>query len=99
VLKDLLVGNVTVDPFQTMRSGQRGTNETKDGRPHATETDCSFLLGMLKAWNGRKTSRVRRGSGMILLEINMRERERHVLTHQDAYERWVERRAKKRRQA
>jgi hypothetical protein len=49
VLKDLLVANVTVDPFQTMRSGQRGTNETKDGRPHATETNCSFLLGMLKA--------------------------------------------------
>jgi hypothetical protein len=100
VLKDfLLASNVTVDPFQTMPAGQRGTNEEQKRRLHAIGTDCSFVLGMLKAWSGGKTSHVRRESGVNILEVNMRECERNLLTRRDAYERWVERRARKRKQA
>jgi hypothetical protein len=90
--------NVTVDPFHTMPAGQRGTNETKN-RPHVTGTDCSIVLDMLQGRVRRKTSRVRHELEVNILEVNMRECERDLLARLDGYERWLERCARKRKQA
>ena len=54
--------------------------------------DRSFVFCLLKTREGRKISRVRQE-----LEVNMREREREQLARRDAYERELERRAKKRK--
>jgi len=100
VLKNcgLLANNVTVDPFQKMRIGQRDTSETKN-RPHVTGTDCSTVLSMLRARYERKTSRVRHELEVNIFEVNMRECERDLLERLDGYERWLERCAKKRKRA
>jgi hypothetical protein len=94
----LPANNVTVDPFQKMRIGQRGTSETKN-RPHVTGTDCSTVLSMLRARYERKTSRVRHELEVNIFEVNMRECERDLLERLDGYERWLERCAKKRKRA
>jgi hypothetical protein len=90
--------NLTVDPFQKMRIGQCDTSETKN-RPHVTGTDCSTVLSMLRARYERKTSRVRHELEVNILEVKMRECERDLLARLDGYERWLERCAKKRKQA
>jgi Bacterial dnaA protein len=90
--------NVTVDPFQTMTAGQRGTNESKN-RPDPAATDRSIVLDMLQGRVGRKGSRVRHELEVNILEVKMRECERDLLARLDGYERWLERCAKKRKQA
>ncbi len=101
VLKNcgLLASKVTVDPFQQIPAGQRGTNEGKNKRLDPMATVRSIVLGMLKGRHGRKTSRVRHELQVNILEVNMRECERDLLARRDVYERWLERRAKKRKRA
>jgi hypothetical protein len=94
----LLANNVTVDPFQTMPAEPRGTNETKN-TPDLTGTDRSIVLDMLQGRVRRKTSRVRHELEVNILEVNMRECERDLLARLDGYERWLERCARKRKQA
>ena len=89
---DLQARKATVDPFQKMSLGQRGTKEANITRQAPTAADRSFVFCLLKTREGRKISRVRQE-----LEVNMREREREQLARRDAYERELERRAKKRK--
>jgi len=62
-------------------------------RSNSTAADRRFVFCLLKTRDERKTSRVRHE-----LEVNMRESEREQLARRDAYERALERRAKKRKQ-
>ena len=82
----------TVNPFQGMFHGRRGTTEANSRRQDPAATDHSFVFCLLKTGEERKISRVRQE-----LEVNMRERERDQLARLDAYERELERRAKKRK--
>ena len=82
----------TVDPFQKMSLGQRGTKEANITRPAPTTADPSFVFCLLKTRERGKISRVRHE-----LEVNIREREREQLARRDAYERELEIRAKKRK--
>ena len=88
---DLQARNATVDPFQKMSLRQGGTKEVNTPRQNPTAADRSFVFCLLKTRDARKISRVRQE-----LELNMREREREQLARRDAYERDLERRAKKR---
>jgi len=89
---DLQARKATVDPFQKMSLEQHGTKEVNITRQDPTATDRSFVFCLLKTRDARKISRVRQA-----LEVNMREREREQLARRDAYERDLERRAKKRK--
>jgi hypothetical protein len=62
-------------------------------RSNPTPTDRDFVFLLLKTRAERNTSRVRHE-----LEVNMRESEREQLARRDAYERALERRAKRRKQ-
>jgi hypothetical protein len=62
-------------------------------RSNPTAADRRFVFCLLKTRDERKTSRVRHE-----LEVNMRESEREQLARRDAYERALERRAKRRNQ-
>jgi len=95
---------VTADPFQGLLAQQLAkefkvrpenatTAEAKVRPQRSPVADHSFIFCLLKAGDGRKTSRVRH-----ILEVNMRESEREWLARRDAYERELERRARKRRQ-
>ncbi len=96
VLKDFIdtrARKSTIDPVQQLPFQSFGTTEAKTRRHDSTAADRHFVLCLLKTRGGRDTSRVRHE-----LEVNMREREREFLARRDAYERWSERRAKKRKQ-
>lgn len=84
---------VTVDTLRELLPPQFGTKEAEIGSPGPIVEDRHFFLCLLKT-GGRKTSRVRQE-----LEVNMRESERERLARRDAYERELECRAKKRKQA
>jgi chromosomal replication initiation ATPase DnaA len=83
---------VTAEPLQKLVFQQFGTEKAKIRRQDPTATDRSFVFCLLKTRDARKISRVRQE-----LEVNMREREREQLARRDAYERDLERRAKKRK--
>jgi hypothetical protein len=68
-------------------------NIPQNVRSNPTAVDRRFVFCLLKTRDERKTSRVRHE-----LEVNMRESEREQLAHRDAYERALERRAKRREQ-
>ena len=96
VLKNLIAAQareIMVDPLQKMPSEQRGTKEAKISRQDPIAADPHFVFCLLKTREGRKTSRVRHE-----LEVNMRESERERLARRDAYERELERRARRRKQ-
>ena len=82
----------SVDPLQKMSLGQHGTEEANIPRQAPSAPDRSFVFRLVKTREERKISRVRQE-----LEVNMREREREQLARRDAYERELERRAKKRK--
>jgi len=84
---------VTVDPLQKLLSQPFGAKVAKIRRQEPTAADCHFVFCLLGIRDRRKTSRVRHE-----LQVNMRESERERLARRDAYEREVERRAKKRKQ-
>jgi chromosomal replication initiation ATPase DnaA len=95
VLKNFIAaqaGKIMVDPLQKMPPEQRGTKEAKIRRQDPTAGDRHFVFCLLKTRDGRKTSRVRHE-----LEVNMRESERERLARRDAYERELERRARRRK--
>ena len=86
-----------VDPLRKLPSlGSRtkgfGTKEARAKVPD--QADRLFVFCLVKTRDGRKTSRVRHE-----LEVNLRESERERLARRDAYDRELERRAKKRKQA
>jgi hypothetical protein len=86
-----------VDPLRKLPSlGSRtkgfGTKEARAKVPD--QADRRFVFCLVKTRDGRKTSRVRHE-----LEVNLRESERERLARRDAYDRELERRAKKRKQA
>lgn len=85
--------NVPVNSLPDLPSLRFGTKETKIKFQDSIAADrqCVFFL---KIQDGSKTSRVRHE-----LEVNMRESERERLAKRDAYERELERRTKKRKQA
>jgi hypothetical protein len=91
-----------VEPFDPRRKlpslGSRtkgfGTKEATAKLPDPAEADRRFVFCLVKTRDGRKTSRVRHE-----LEVNLRESERERLARRDAYDRELERRAKKRKQA
>jgi hypothetical protein len=84
---------VAFDPLQKLLSQPFGTKEAKVRRQDPTTEDRHFVLCLMETQNGRKTRRVRHE-----LQVNMRESERERLAGWDAYERELERRAKKRKQ-
>jgi len=86
-------GKGTVDPRQNLLYQLFGTKEAKITRQDPSASDPHFVLCLAKTRDGRKASRVRHE-----LEVNMRESERERLARRDAYERELERRAKKRKQ-
>ena len=86
-------GTVTVDPPHKLLPQLFGTKQAKITRQDLTAADPQFVFCMMKTRNGRKASQVRHE-----LEVNMRECERERLARQDAYERELERRARKRKQ-
>jgi hypothetical protein len=82
----------TIDPFQRMflrQDAPKGANSTRQAR---TAANRSSIFRLLETPEGRTIRRVRE-----VLEVNMREHEREQLAGRDAYERELERRAKKRR--
>jgi hypothetical protein len=88
-----------VDPLRKLPSlGSRtkgfATKEATAKLPDPAEADRRFVFCLVKTRDGRKTSRVRHE-----LEVNLRESERERLARRDAYDRELERRAKKRKQA
>jgi hypothetical protein len=82
-----------VNPLQKLISQQPSAKETKIKGPEPIAAGSHFVFCWLKTRDGRRTSRVRHE-----LEVNMRESERDRLARWDAYERALERRAKKRKQ-
>jgi hypothetical protein len=91
---DAQTRTVAVDRLEELPSQQFGSKEAKIRRHDPTAADRGFIFCLLKAREGRKTSRVR-----CELEVNMRESERERLARRDAYERELECRTKKRKQA
>ena len=89
---DAQAHEVSPFPLQELFSQQFITKEAKTKRDPSA-TNSAFVLCLLKARDGRKTSRVRHE-----LEVNRRESERERLARRDVYERELERRAKKRKQ-
>jgi hypothetical protein len=81
-----------LNPLQRLVS-QFGAKESKIKGPEPIAAGNHFVFCGLKTRDGRRTSRVRHE-----LEVNMRERERDWLARWDAYERELERRARKRKQ-
>jgi len=90
---DAQARKVTVDPLQKLPSQQFSTKEAEIRLPDPAAADRPFVFCLLKTRDGRNASRVRHE-----LEVNMRERERERLARRDAYERELERLAKKRKQ-
>jgi chromosomal replication initiation ATPase DnaA len=91
---DAQARTVAVDSLPQLLSQQFGAKEAETRRQGSTATNHDFIFFLLKARDGRKTSRVRHE-----LEVHMRESERERLARRDAYERELECRAKKRKQA
>jgi hypothetical protein len=83
---------VAVDPLQKLPL-PLGTKEAKIELPDLAEENCHLVFCLLER-DGRRTSQVRHQ-----LQVNMRESEREKLARRDAYERELERRAKKRKRA
>jgi hypothetical protein len=88
-----------VDPLRRLPSlGSRtkgfATKEATAKLPDPAEADRLFVFCLVKTRDGRKTSRVRHE-----LEVKLRESERERLARRDVYDRELERRAKKRKQA
>ncbi len=83
---------VTVDPLQKLLSQPFGTKVAKSKCQDPAAEDRHFVFCLMETRDGRKTSRVRHE-----LQVNMRESERERLARRDAYERELERRAKKRK--
>ena len=107
ILKNFIVPQArtaTVDPFQKLPLRQGTAKEASRTRqaPIAAKHSSLFWLETVKHsslfWletvEVRKIGRVRE-----VLEVNMREREREHLAGRDAYERALERRAKKHKRA
>jgi hypothetical protein len=88
---DAQAREVTSSRLQELPSLQFGRKEAKIKRD-PTPTDSDLVFCLLKARDGRKTSQVRHE-----LEVNLRDSERERLARRDAYERELERRAKKRK--
>jgi hypothetical protein len=84
----------TVDLFQKPLSQQFATEEGEIRRQNCTSPDKDLGFCLLQVREGRKTTRVRHE-----LEVNMRERERERLARRDVYERELECRTQKRKQA
>jgi hypothetical protein len=87
-------GKFIANPLQKLPSQPFGAKEAKTRRQDPTPADRHFVFCLVKTRDGRKTSWVRHE-----LEVNLRERERERLARWDAYERELERRAKKRKRA
>ncbi len=83
-----------VDPPQKRLSLPLGTKEARIRPQDPTAADRDFFICLLGTRGDRRTSRVR-----LELQVNMRESERERLARRDAYEREMERRAKKRKRA
>lgn len=90
---DLEARKVAGDLIREITLGKSGT-DAKVRYPDLTAADRPIIFCLLKAQGERKITQVRNE-----LEVNMRERERGLLSRLDAYERALERRAKKRNQA
>jgi hypothetical protein len=84
---------VTVDPLQQLPSLPLGSKEAQIRRQNPTAEEGHFVF-WLEIRDKRKPSRVRQE-----LQVNLRESERERLARRDAYERELERRAKKRKRA
>jgi hypothetical protein len=82
----------TVDPLHLLTQ-QLITKEAKVRPQYPIAAESNLVFCLLKTRDGGKISRIRRE-----LEVNMRESERERLARRDAYERELERRAKKRKQ-
>jgi hypothetical protein len=82
------------DPLQQLLSRPLGTKEAKIRPQDPTAEDRHFVFCLQGTRAERKISQVRHE-----LQVNMRESERERLARRDAYERELERRAKKRKQA
>jgi Bacterial dnaA protein len=85
---------IAVDTFRELLPREFRAKVAEICGPGPMAEDRDFFLGLLKTQAGRKAGRVR-----LELEVNMRESERERLARRDAYERELERRAKKRKQA
>jgi hypothetical protein len=81
----------TVDRIQNPLFKECDVKEAKVRPEDCVATGGHFFSCLQNTRDGRKTSRVR-----LELEVNMRESERERLTRRDAYERDLERRARKR---
>jgi Bacterial dnaA protein len=86
---------VDIDPVQSLLSLPVGAQLAKNGKikRQLTAEDQHFVFSLLGIRDERKASRVRHQ-----LQVNLREHERERLARRDAYERDLERRAKKRKQ-
>lgn len=84
-------GGAAVDLLQGLPSQPFGTKKSENTRQDPIAAGRDFVLCLLKTREGRKLTRVR-------LEVNMRETERERLARRDAYERDLERCAKRRKQ-
>jgi Bacterial dnaA protein len=84
---------VALDFLPELTSPRFGTKKAEVRFRSPMAAGKESVLCMLEGRDGRKTRRVRHE-----LEVNMRESERERLARQDAYERELERRAKKQRQ-
>jgi hypothetical protein len=83
----------TVDPTQKLLYQNSSAKEAKVRPEHCVAEGRNFVL-CLKTRDGKKASGVK-----LELEVNMRESERNGLARRDAYERDLERRARKRNQS
>jgi hypothetical protein len=83
---------VALDSLPELTSQPFGTKKAKVRFHSPVAADKDFGLCLLEGRHGRKTSRVRHE-----LEVNMRESERERLARRDAYERDLERHARKRK--
>jgi Bacterial dnaA protein len=86
----------SVQQLPSLGSGRKalGTKEARIKRREPSAEVCNFDFCLVKIRHGRKSIQVRQE-----LEVNMRESERERLARRDGYERELERRAKKRKQA
>ena len=80
----------TIDPIPKLLYRNSSAKEAKVRPEHRVAEGRNFVL-CLKTRDGKKVSGVR-----LELEVNMRESERKQLARRDAYERDLERRARKR---
>jgi hypothetical protein len=83
----------TIDPIPKLLYRNSSAKEAKVRPEHRVAEGRNFVL-CLKTRDGKKVSGVR-----LELEVNMRESEREQLARRDAYERDLERRARKRSQS